>query len=100
MEERAKLTEPTRQLYLSSIRTEMEWSWDRFVTYLNAVIDGDRKYGILSLPYQLGVKGGYILRDNVEQVFKQSPEMAEYLRAEYLAIPIRGDNGSFFKYSD
>ena len=33
-EEREKYQEPTRQLYLSSIRSEAEWSWVYFLKYL------------------------------------------------------------------
>lgn len=100
MEERAKIQEPTKQLYLSSIRSEVEWSWDYLLTYVNAILQGDKRYGLLCLPYQLGVKGGYIQRDNVEQVFRENPEKFDLLKAEYEAIPIRGDNSSFFKYDD
>lgn len=100
MKERAAIQEPTRQLYLSSIRTEVEWSWEYLNTYLNNIISGDTRYGLLCLPYHLGVKGGYIQKDNVEQVFKENPEMFALLKAEYEAIPIRGDTGSFFKFTD
>lgn len=98
LQERRKYVEDTRQLYLSSIRYEADWSWGKFLDYLSFAINGDKNYGVLSLPYQLGVRGGYILRSNVEQQFKENPSKAEWLKAEYTAVPIRTDEGSFFKY--
>ena len=97
-EERRRLIEDTRQLYLSSIRSESDWSWGEFLKYLKLVTEGDKNYGILSLPYQLGVKGGYILKSNVEQQFRLNSDRVEWLKAEYTAVPIRSDNGAFFKY--
>lgn len=99
-EQRAKLVEPNRQYYLSSIRSEIEWSWEYLLSFFNSMINGDKSYGVLSLSYHLGVRGGYILKENVVQSFKNSPELFEVLQAEYLAVPIRGDTGSFFKYQD
>lgn len=98
-EEREKYQEPTRQLYLSSIRSEAEWSWVYFLKYLNFMTNGDLDYFALSLPYQLGVEAGYILRKNVEQQYLENELKRPLLLAEYEAIPIRSDDGAFFKYS-
>ena len=99
-EERLLYEEPNRQLYLSSIRTEAEWSWEYFLTYIDFITKGNPEYGVLSLPYQFGVKAGYIQRRTVEQSFREAPDQKEFLKAEYEAIPVRTDTGSFFKYSD
>lgn len=80
-EERAKYVENNRQYYLSSIRSEMDWSWDFLKGYFESMINGDKGYGVLSLSYHLGVKGGYILKDNVTQQFKNSPELFDILKA-------------------
>ena len=98
--EKLQYTEENRQLYLSSIRTEAEWSWDYFLTYIDFITKGDASYGVLSLPYQFGVEAGYIQKSTVEQTFKEAPDQIPFLRAEYEAIPVRTDTGSFFKYSD
>jgi hypothetical protein len=37
--DRKKLIEPTKQIYLSSIRSEMEWSWQYFLTYIDFIIN-------------------------------------------------------------
>lgn len=97
-EEKQKYKEPSRQLYLSSIRSENEWSWGKFLDYVDFMTNGDKDYGVLSLPYQLGVRGGYISRKIVEQQFRENPQMADILKAEYTAVPIRSNNGAFFKY--
>ena len=98
--EKLKYIEPNRQLYLSSIRTEAEWSWEYFLTYIDFITNGNEDYGVLSLPYQFGVEAGYIQKSTVEQSFREAPDQAPFLKAEYEAIPVRTDTGSFFKYSD
>lgn len=79
--QRAEQQEANREYYLSSIRSEAEWSWESFVDYFNHMTDGDKDYGVLSLPYQIGVKGGYILKSRVEKAFKDSPQFIEILKA-------------------
>lgn len=90
--------EPQRQLYLSSIRRADEWSYQEFEKYVNHMLDGDKDYATVSLPYHFGVKNKYITKKIVEQSFRDGMENYELLRAEYLAIPERGVGNSFFKY--
>lgn len=99
-EERAQIPEePNRQLYLSSIRGADEWSYHYFEEYLDFMAHDDMRYTTVVLPYQFGLKNGFINRDIVEQQFKENKENLDMLLAEYLAIPERGTANSFFKYS-
>lgn len=99
-EERAEIPiEPNKQLYLSSIRGADEWSYHYFEEYLDYMAHGDMRYTTVSLPYQFGLKNGFINRDIVEQQFKEGQENLDMLLAEYVAIPERGTANSFFKYS-
>lgn len=99
-EERAKIPdEPNKQLYLSSIRGADEWSYKYYQEYLDYMAHDDMRYTTVVLPYQFGLKNGFINRDIVEQQFKEGKENIDMLRAEYLGIPERGTANSFFKYS-
>ena len=92
--------EVNRQYYLSSIRGADEWSFKRLLNYLDYMLNGDKNYMVVSLPYHLGVKNRYISKMLVEQGFRNAIDDYESQIAEYLAIPIRGSGNTFFKYSD
>lgn len=91
--------EPNRQLYLSSIRGANEWSYLYFLEYINYMVDGDKKYTTVALPYNLGVKNRYISKEIVAQSFKENQDSIEMLAAEYLCIPERSIGDSFYKYN-
>lgn len=91
--------EPNRQLYLSSIRGANEWSYLYFLEYVNYMINGDKNYTTVALPYNLGVKNRYISKDIVAQSFKENQDSIEMLAAEYLCIPERGVGDAFYKYN-
>ena len=99
--EREKIgEEPQRQLFLSSIRSADEWSYKEFEDYIDKMTDGNDLYFTIALPYQFGVKAGYISRQTVVQQFETAQGNIDLLKAEYQAIPERGSGNSFFKYSD
>lgn len=103
LEDKLKIIEPNKELYLSSIRSEGDWSWQYFLQVLNFMVQGDTKYVALALPYHYGVKYGYITPENVAKQFREnaaSVASLELVRAEYEAIPLRSNQGSFFKYED
>ena len=92
-EERLKAyqSEELMKLYLSSIRRAEEWSYLTLVDYIESMTDGNKDYGVSILPYQLGVKNGFISKKKVEGVFKENSENIDILLAEYSAIPQRGN---------
>lgn len=61
--------------------------------------ESDMRYTTVVLPYQFGMKHGFINRDIVEQQFKENTESLDMLLAEYMAIPERGTVNGFYKYS-
>ena len=99
-EEKDKLPiEPNRQYYLSSIRRADEWSYKYFLTYVDEMLKGNNSYMAVALPYNFGVKSKYILRDTIEQSFRENADSIEILLAEYLCIPEKGAGNAFYKYS-
>lgn len=89
-----------RQLFLSSIRSAEEWSYKEFENYAEHMTSGNNMYFTIALPYQFGIRAGYIVKQTIEEQFRSSSESWSLLLAEYLAIPERGNVNSFFKYSD
>lgn len=99
-EERAKYykKEDLKQLYLSSIRRADEWSYESLVSYIENMTNGNQNYAVSVLPYQLGVKNGFISKRIVEQAFRDNMEYEDILRAEYMCIPERGTGSAFYQY--
>lgn len=91
--------EDLKKLYLSSIRRADEWSYKTLEDYIDYMTNGDRTYSAIVLPYQLGVKNGFIRKKKVEEVFKNNTENLDLVRAEYAAVPERGIGNSYFTYS-
>ena len=91
--------EDLKKLYLSSIRRADEWSYKTLEDYVDYMTNGDKAYSAIVLPYQLGVKNGFIRKKKVEEVFKNNTENLDLVRAEYAAIPERGTGNSYFTYS-
>lgn len=91
--------EDLKKLYLSSIRRADEWSYKTLEDYIDYMTNGDKTYSAIVLPYQLGVKNGFIRKKKVEEVFKNNTENLDLVRAEYAAVPERGTGNSYFTYS-
>lgn len=75
------MKEDLKKIYLSSIRRADEWSYKELESYIDSMTDGNYLYGAIILPYQLGVKNGFISKRKVEDVFRSNEENIEILRA-------------------
>ena len=78
--------EDLKKLLLSSIRRADEWSYATLEEYINNMTDGSKDYSAIVLPYQLGVKNGFISRKTVENAFKNNEENREVLLAEIFCL--------------
>lgn len=92
--------EANKQLYLSSIRGADEWSYDYFLEYIDDMTNPrDNTHFTVALPYNIGVKNGYISKNIVEQSFKENQENLDLLLAEYTVQPERSTGDAFYKYN-
>lgn len=91
--------EDLKKLLLSSIRRADEWSYKTLEEYIDNMTNDSKDYSAIVLPYQLGVKNGFISRKTVENAFKNNEENKEVLLAEFSAIPERGIGNSYFTYN-
>lgn len=62
--EYANYQERNKEVYLSSCWYKSHWSWDRALTYFKSMMEG-KKYFLCSLPYQLPIKEGLLIREQV-----------------------------------
>lgn len=69
--EYADLIERNVELYASSAYYKSNWSYEKAKTYLASMLDDNRKYYVIGLPYQLSLKERLLSREQLED------EMAE-----------------------
>lgn len=99
-EERRNLPEETnKRIFLSSIRGADEWSFHEFEEYFEYMLQGNPSYFTIVLPYNFGVRAGYISKTTVENSFRENRESTDLLLAEYCGIPERSSGNAFYKYN-
>ena len=78
--EYANLQERNIEMYASSAWYQQHWSYDKAKTYYANMLDDNRKYICVGLPYQLAIKEGLLDRAQVED------EMAEEDKARDIPV--------------
>ena len=64
--EYAHLQERNKEFYMSSAYFKSSWSYKKAQSYTVSFFDDKKKYFICGLPYQLSIKEGLLLREQVE----------------------------------
>ena len=69
--EYAHLKERNKEIYLSSAWLKHHWSWDKVKAYFESMTDG-KSYFLCSLPYQLPIREGLLMREQVEDEMSEA----------------------------
>ena len=97
--EYAHLTERNKELYLSSAWYKHHWSWDKVSSYFNSMVEG-KSYFVCSLPYQLAIKEGLLMREQVEDEMSESDFSPISWLMEMEAMFFGESEKAFFKFAD
>lgn len=98
-EEYKHLQERNKELYLSSAWYKYHWSWDKVNSYFNSMLDG-KSYFVCSLPYQLAIKEGLLMREQVEDEMSESDFNEISWLMEMEAMFFGESEKAFFKFAD
>lgn len=93
------LQERNKEIYLSSCWYKIHWSWNRLLSYFKAMTEG-KKYFVCGLPYQLAIKEGLLMKDQVLDEMSEDDfdEVAWSMEMECLFF---GESEkAFFKFED
>lgn len=98
--EYAHLIERNVQIYASSAWYGSHWSFERFKSYFANMLDDNKRYFCVDLPYQIAIKEGLLSREQVEDEMSENDfdpiSWKMEMEGEFL-----GSNGDeFFKYED
>jgi hypothetical protein len=91
--------ERNKELYLSSAWYKHDWSWDKVNSFFNAMTDG-KSYFVCSLPYQLAIKEGLLMREQVEDEMSESDFNEISWMMEMEAMFFGESEKAFFKFAD
>lgn len=98
--EYAHLQERNKELYMSSAWYASHWSFKKAKAYVVNMLKGEKKYFVCGLPYQLSIKEGLLLREQVEDAMSEADfdDMKYAMEMECLWW---GDTkGAFFAFDD
>lgn len=68
----AHLQERNKELYATSAWYQDHWSYKKAQAYTAAFLDDTKKYFICGLPYQIAIKEGLLMRDQVQDEMSES----------------------------
>ena len=97
--EYSHIQERNKELYLSSCWLKSHWSWERAKAYFESMVDG-KKYFICSLPYQLAIKEGLLMREQVEDEMGEADFSPVGWLMEMEALYFGENEKSYFKFEE
>lgn len=97
--EYAHLQERNKEVYLSSAWFKIHWSWNRLLTYFKSMTEG-KKYFVCGLPYQLAIKEGLLMREQVLDEMSEDDFDAIAWSMEMECLFFGESEKAFFKYED
>jgi len=97
--EYAHLTERNQEIYLSSAGQKWHWSYEKFKSFFNSMMSG-KKYFLCDLPYQLTIKEGLRMKEEVLDEMQEDDFDKMLWEMEMEGIWIGENEKSYFKFDD
>ena len=98
--EYAHLAERNIQIYASSAWYASHWSFERFKSYFANMLDDNKKYFCVDLPYQLSVLENLLLREQIEDEMSEADFDPISWKMEMEGFWAGSNGDEFFKYDD
>lgn len=95
----AHLTERNQEVYLSSAGQKWHWSYEKFKSFFNSMMNG-KKYFLCDLPYQLTIKEGLRMKEEVLDEMQEDDFDPILWEMEMEGIWIGENEKSYFKFDD
>lgn len=98
--EYSQLRERNKEIYMSSCWFQSSWAYKKAQGYTVSFFDDKRKYFICGLPYQVSIREGLLLREQIEDEMNE-PDFNELQQAMEMECMWFGDTGdNLFKFTD
>ncbi len=93
------LQERNQEIYLSSAFFKFHWSWRRFQSFFKLFVKG-KKYFVCGLPYQLSIKEGLLMKEQVLDEMQEEDFDALSWSMEMETMFFGESEKAYFKYED
>lgn len=93
------LQERNQEIYLSSAWFKSHWSWNRFQSFFSMFTKG-KKYFVCGLPYQLSVKEGLLMKEQVLDEMQEEDFDELSWQMEMECMFFGESENAYFKYED
>lgn len=97
--EYAHLAERNQEVYLSSAGAKWHWSYAKFKAFFNSMMNG-KKYFLCDLPYQLTIKDGLRMREEVLDEMSEDDFDPLAWTVEMEGMWLGENEKSYFKFDD
>lgn len=97
--EYSHLAERNQEIYLSSAGAKWHWSYAKFKSFFNSMMNG-KKYFLCDLPYQLTIKDGLRMREEVLDEMSEDDFDPVAWSVEMEGIWLGENEKSYFKFDD
>ena len=98
--EYAHLKERNKQLYLSSAWFKKHWAWDHVNSYMENMADDKKSYFICGLPYQLSIKEGIMMREDIEDEMSEASFNSVSFSIENECLWYGESEDAYFNYEE
>lgn len=95
----SNLAERNQEIYLSSAGAKWHWSYTKFKSFFNSMMNG-KKYFLCDLPYQLTIKDGLRMREEVLDEMSEDDFDPISWSVEMEGIWLGENEKSYFKFDD
>ena len=97
--EYAHLKERNKEIYLSSAWLKHHWSWSKAQSFFESMTDG-KSYFLCSLPYQLPIKEGLLMREQVEDEMSEADFSEIQWSMEMEGLFYGESEKAFYRFAD
>lgn len=98
--EYSHLQERNKEIYMSSAWFKSSWAWKKLIAYFKNFFDDSKKYFVCGLPYQLSIKEGLLLREQVLDEMSED-DFNEFAFSMEMGTLWFGDTGNnLFKFEE
>ena len=94
------LKERNKQIYLSSAWFKKHWAWGHVKSYAANMLDDKKGYFVCGLPYQLSIKEGIMMREDVEDEMSEASFNAVSFRMENECLWHGEAEDAYFSYDE
>lgn len=93
------LKERNKEIYLSSATLKVEWAWTRFQAFVKSFTAG-KKYFVCGLPYQLSIKEGLLMEEQVLDEMQEEDFSEVSWKMEMEALFHGESEKAYFNYGE